>query len=102
MDPQERERKTALMQRANQAYQKNNLLQLLELQLELEHIDQSSINSLSEDRLKYDLKKQLRELGQEILHVEIGFRHSWGYPVSSDRFALEFYVDGFPPCDGAV
>ncbi|WP_454752490.1 hypothetical protein [Cupriavidus necator] len=26
----------------------------------------------------------------------------WGYPVSSDRFALEFYVDGFPPCDGAV
>jgi hypothetical protein len=35
-DPQERERKTALMQRANQAYGKNDLLKLLELQLELE------------------------------------------------------------------
>ena len=29
-DPQERERKTALMQRVNQAYAKNNLLQLLD------------------------------------------------------------------------
>jgi len=76
-DPQERDRKTALMQRANQAYDKKNLLQLLELQLELEHIDQAAINNLSEDRLmRYNkiLKEQLRELEQEILHVEGGFR----------------------------
>ncbi|QQX86289.1 hypothetical protein JJQ59_04785 [Cupriavidus necator] len=26
----------------------------------------------------------------------------WGYPVSSDRSAFEFYVDGFSPCNGAV
>lgn len=76
-DPQERDRKTALMQRVNQAYDKQNLLQLLELQLELEHIDQSAINNLSEDRLKHYnkiLKEQLRELEQEIQHAEGGFR----------------------------
>ena len=82
-DPQERERKTALMQRANQAYAKGNLLQLLELQLELEHIDQSAINGISEDRLKHYnriLKEQLNELDQEILHVEARFRHTYGIP----------------------
>jgi RNA polymerase-interacting CarD/CdnL/TRCF family regulator len=76
-DPQERERKTALMQRANLAYEKNNLLQLLELQLELEHIDQTAINNIGEDRLKHYnkiLKEQLAELSQEIWHVEGRFR----------------------------
>lgn len=76
-DARERERKTALMQRANQAYDKNNLLQLLELQLELEHIDQCAINNISEERLKrYNkiLKDQLAELEQELLHVEGRFR----------------------------
>ena len=80
-DPQERDRKTALMQRVNQAYDKNNLLQLLELQLELEHIDQFAIDSLSEDRLKYYnkiLKDQLGELDDEILYVEGGFRAQFG------------------------
>ncbi|MDP2827719.1 MAG: molecular chaperone DnaJ [Sulfuricellaceae bacterium] len=75
-DPQERARKTALMQRANLAYEKNNLLQLLELQLELEHIDQAAINNLSEDRLKHYnkiLREQLGELDQEIGYVEQGF-----------------------------
>lgn len=82
-DPLERDRKTALMQRVNQAYSKNNLLQLLELQLELEHIDQSAINSISEDRLRHYnkiLKGQLRELDHEIGHVETGFRLSYGIP----------------------
>jgi curved DNA-binding protein CbpA len=80
-DPQERDRKTALMQRANQAYDKNNLLQLLELQLELEHIDQTAINNISEDRLKrYNkiLKEQLAELEYETLHVEGEFRARFG------------------------
>ncbi|RYZ11082.1 MAG: J domain-containing protein, partial [Comamonadaceae bacterium] len=38
-DPQQRERKTALMQQANQAYADDNLLALLELQLQAEQID---------------------------------------------------------------
>jgi len=89
-DPQERERKTALMQRANQAYGKNNLLQLLELQLELEHIDQSVINNIGEDRLKrYNkiLSEQLVELEQEIQHLEGGFRA---------RFDISPFVDVSP------
>lgn len=86
-DPKERDRKTKLMQRVNEAYNKNNLLQLLELQLELEHIDQHSINSLSEDRLKHYnkiLKEQVRELDQEIEHVETAFSHNYGV----DPFAV--------------
>lgn len=80
-DPQERERKTSLMQRVNQAYEKNNLLQLLELQLELEHIDQSHINNLGEERLAHYnkiLKEQLCELEDEIAHVEGDFSMRFG------------------------
>lgn len=80
-DPLERKRKTALMQRANQAYQKNNLLQLLELQLEMEHIDQATLDTIGEDRLKHYnmiLREQLAELKQEIFHVEAGFREQFG------------------------
>jgi len=79
-DALERERKTELMQRVNEAYNKNDLLQLLELQLELEHIDQHSISHLSEDRLKHYnklLKEQVRELDEQIRHVESAFRYSY-------------------------
>ncbi len=86
-DPAEHDRKTALMQRVNQAYDKNNLLQLLELQLELEHIDQFALSHISEDRLKHYnkiLKYQLAELEQEILHVEDQFRAQYGLPPFED------------------
>lgn len=86
-DPDERARKTVLMQRANQAYDKKNLLQLLELQLELEHIDQATINGLSEDRLKHYntvLKGQLAELQQEIIRVEAEFRGQFGVSLFDD------------------
>lgn len=79
-DPSEQARKTALMQRVNQAYGKNDLLKLLELQLELEHIDQSAINDISEARLKHYnkiLKEQLGELDREIVHVEAGFKRAY-------------------------
>ncbi|WP_444513130.1 J domain-containing protein [Paraburkholderia fungorum] len=99
-DPQERDRKTRLMQRVNEAYQKNNLLQLLELQLELEHIDQHALSSMSEDRLKHYntiLKEQVRELDQEIFHVESAFRHAYGIdpfePVSPDTVLRKLAVD---------
>lgn len=80
-DPRERERKTALMQRINQAYDKRDLLQLLELQLELEHIDQSAIGKLDEGRLQHYnaiLKEQVAELKQELVHVESNFRAQFG------------------------
>jgi len=80
-DSAERERKTALMQRVNQAYKQNNLLLLLELQLELEHIDQATINNISASRLKHYnkiLKEQFRELEDEIYHTEGMFRAQFG------------------------
>ncbi|WP_266241980.1 MULTISPECIES: J domain-containing protein [Paraburkholderia] len=80
-DPEERKRKTALMQRVNEAYSKNNLLHLLELQLELEHIDQNALDNLSEDRLKHYnkiLKEQVGELDDEIMFVEMAFKERYG------------------------
>jgi len=76
-DPAERERKTELMKQANHAYERKDLLQLLELQLQAEHIDQSHIDQLSEDRLKsYNqiLKEQSEELQKEIAQFEITWR----------------------------
>jgi len=57
-------------------------LQLLELQLELDHIDQRSINHISEARLTHYnqiLKDQVRELDRQIHRVEMTFRHTYGY-----------------------
>ena len=84
-DPAERKRKTALMQRVNAAYAKNNLLQLLELQLELEHIDQAALGNISEERLQHYnkiLKEQLAELASEIRRVEMDFRARFDLPPS--------------------
>lgn len=82
-DPAERQRKTALMQRANDAYEKGNLLQLLELQLELEHIDQAHLAAIGPERLKHYvkiLKGQLSELDMEIQHVEDGLAAQFALP----------------------
>lgn len=88
-DPVERERKAALMQRVNQAYASKSLLDLLELQLELEHIDQSILENVSDDRLKRwnkILKEQLRGLDQELAEVKAEYamrmRMRPGHPVS--------------------
>lgn len=82
-DEEERERKTALMQRVNEAYDKKNLLLLLELQLELEHIDQTTINNMTESRLKHFnkvLKEQLDELEHEIYHTRGSFQAQFDLP----------------------
>lgn len=76
-DEAERERKTKLMQRVNEAYGNKDLLQLLALQLEIEQIDQSNLNTIAEDKLKHFnkiLQEQLDELMQEINEIEFPFR----------------------------
>ncbi len=76
-DETERERKTKLMQRVNEAYKKKDLLQLLALQLELEQIDQLNLNTIAEDKLKHFnkvLQEQLDELEQEINEIVLPFR----------------------------
>ncbi len=50
-DPQERERKTALMQRVNIAYEAGRLMELLELQWEAEQMDPARLAQLSDARL---------------------------------------------------
>jgi hypothetical protein len=80
-DPTERQRKTEMIQRVNIAYAKKDLLQLLELQLEIEQIDQSQLNNISEDRLKHYnkiLREQLDELDQEIEYIELPFKAQLG------------------------
>lgn len=83
-DAAERTRKTQLMQRVNQAYDKRNLLVLLELQLELEHIDAAHIGQLNAEKLRYYnliLEDQIDELKQELMRVEARFRMD--YDISS-------------------
>lgn len=70
-DPAERARKTVLMQRANQAYADQQLLELLQLQLqlEIEHIDAAHLARASEERLqhyRHILSAQLQELQAEV------------------------------------
>jgi hypothetical protein len=68
-DPAEKLRKTELMQRANAAYEKNDFLGLLELQLEVEPVDAKGLERLSEDQVKrYNkvLKRQIEEVEQEL------------------------------------
>jgi len=75
-DPAERARKTALMQRVNQAYAAGHLLDLLQLQLEAEQIDPQHIAGLSEERLEgYNrvLAGQLAELQQEVRDTTMAF-----------------------------
>jgi len=81
VDASERARKTALMQRVNQAYESGNLLQLLELQLELEHINQSTIDEIGDEKLKYYnkvLKGQIADLDRELAETETRFAVQYG------------------------
>ena len=76
-DPDERARKTELMQRVNVAYEAMDLLALLELQLELEQLDAERVDTIAEARLHHYnriLTEQSRQLAQEIEEVELPYR----------------------------
>ena len=79
-DATERARKTELMKRANQAYQKNDLLSLLQLQLETEQIDQNALDGIAEYRLQHYnkvLAEQLVELQHEVQTHEHRFKRQY-------------------------
>lgn len=59
-DEAEKIRKTELLKQVTTAYEANELLTLLRLQLELNRIDQSHLENLAEDQLRY-YNKLLRE-----------------------------------------
>ena len=85
----ERERKTEIMQRVTQAYEKSDILALLRLQLEFERINQSHIESLAANQLKYYnkiLREQTKELEEEYDQLQMQAQMmsgSSGYTVSS-------------------
>lgn len=80
-DEQLRVRKTEMMQSLNAAYEKQDLLHLLELQIQLQQIDQHALNDLGDARLKHYnklLKEQATDLERELLMTEDRFRAIYG------------------------
>jgi hypothetical protein len=67
-DEQEKTRKTEIMQRVTGAYQDNNLMHLLQLQIEFERIDQEHLENLGKTQLNYYnkvLQQQIEDLELE-------------------------------------
>lgn len=92
-DAAARKRKTELMQRVNQAYDANDLLTLLALQLEIEQIDAAHLANVTPQRLAHYvqiLREQLAELEAELAHCIEPFRDKVGWgpqivPATVDR-----------------
>ena len=85
-DAQQRARKTALMQQANQAYAEANLLALLELQLEAEQVDAAHLAAANQQRLEHyilTLQEHLADLQAETRRLEAGFRAATGVAPGS-------------------
>ena len=69
LDEREKERKTEIMHRVTEAYEKGDLLALLRLQLEFDRIDQQHLEALADEKLTYYnkmLRQQVQDLEQEI------------------------------------
>lgn len=84
-DPAERSRKTALMQRVNVAYAANDLLGLLTLQLEIEQVDQASLDQLGDERIRqYNriLTRQVDAIRDDIIGLSNAFAFDMGLPFN--------------------
>lgn len=82
-DPDKRAARTALMQRANQAYEQKDLLGLLALQLETAQINQHDLALTAPARLKlYNkaLAEQLDDIQGQLGHIEYTFRMDFNVP----------------------
>ncbi len=97
-DEAEKQRKTEVMQRVTEAYEKGDLLALLRLQLEFEHIDQTHLETLAEEQLSYYnkiLKQQAGELDEEFFSLQNELAAMTGRPsfAVSSPIALEFSLN---------
>jgi hypothetical protein len=80
-DEAEKLRKTAIMQRVTEAYEKSDLLGLFRLQLEFERIDQAHLEKLADVQLKYYntiLQQQVDELDEQLQSVQHELRAMTG------------------------
>ncbi|GAB4047556.1 hypothetical protein [Spirosoma litoris] len=97
-DEAEKARKTEIMHRVTEAYEKSDLLALLRLQLEFEHIDQSHLENLAEEQLKYYnkiLRQQAQELDDEFFALQNDLSAMTGKPAFAvnSPIALEFSLN---------
>lgn len=84
-DEAEKIRKTAILQRVTAAYEANNLLELLHLQLELERIDPTHLDNLADEKLRYfnkNLLKQVKELELTYDFLKMEFLSMGAMPMS--------------------
>lgn len=82
-DEAEKARKTILLQQVTTAYEANELLTLLRLQLELQRIDQSHLENLAEGQLRHYnqlLRTQVRELEDALHEEQVDLSHFSGQP----------------------
>ena len=87
-DPEERARKTALLQRANQSYKNGDLLALLGLQLEIAMVDAAHLSSQADAQIKdyvRALKAQLADLEDEITLIEQDLRINMPFAASAGK-----------------
>lgn len=85
-DPQEQLRKTALMKEANAAYERRDLLGLLQLQLRAELIDASQMTHLAKEKLAALtslLKDRVKVLNDELMAVERQMVGEFNLPMFS-------------------
>ncbi|UFH56703.1 hypothetical protein [Spirosoma sp. KNUC1025] len=97
-DEAEKVRKTEIMHRVTEAYEKSDLLALLRLQLEFEHIDQAHLENLAEEQLRYYnkiLKQQAEELDNEFVDLQHELASMTGRPayLITSPIALEFSLN---------
>ncbi|GAB2562773.1 hypothetical protein [Spirosoma areae] len=97
-DEAEKQRKTEIMHRVTDAYEKSDLLALLRLQLEFERIDQTHLETLAEEQLKYYnkiLRQQAQELDDQFLGLQNELAAMTGRPAFAvnSRIALEFSLN---------
>ncbi|MFC5412876.1 hypothetical protein ACFPMF_26365 [Larkinella bovis] len=80
----EKQRKTEVMHRITEAYEKSDLLGLLRLQLEYNRIDQDHLEKLAEEQLKYYnkiLKQQAQELDEQLYDLQSQLSAVSGKPL---------------------
>ena len=80
-DEAERLRKTELLKKVTVAYENNELLTLLRLQLQLNRLDQAQLENLAEDQLKHFVKllrEQARELEDTYYDEQVNYAESSG------------------------
>jgi hypothetical protein len=83
-DPAQREAKTTLMQKVNQAYEANDLLTLLEVQLQIEQVSPDQIHDTDPQRLKHYnkvLAEQLTSLKLEVEQLKTDLHMEFDVPL---------------------